>query len=353
LLMGDEYHRALFKKRNGSVDPPLDHEQDALIDDADDPKIPRPLPLSEDEHKVGLLTKAFDHLKGLDYADIPDYDLIQRSLEGFAEAERDYTNHNQDNDTTPPIDWNLLAESFKNNESKKMIAKTGSNSRESSSVPTWNFVDGEDGNDPLDSSVFAEAEASAICGSNEEEYVPLYGEAAEMARLPLELRFRVTQMQYNTRHNTTIESHLAMCDWLQVCLPLLHNRWNSKQYEKGGHRSNNDGYRREFFLKLVNQCLECAAKFGGFRDMVIIYGDENDDDRENGEILSEQPAKRKRRRKVHMTNVHEPTRGAEEPSNKGLTDLLAISKVLFELRMTKQFEEKLSRAPPPRLSFGT
>jgi serine/threonine protein kinase len=394
LLMGDEYHRALFKKRNGSVDPPLEHEQNALVDDDDDPNLPKPLALSEDKRKVGLLKEAFDHLKGLGYDDIPDYDLIQRSLEGFLEKNENETTGNDKNTTTttttthssgggssqiiPSIDWKLLSESSKSESKKRIIPKTSD-----TSVPTWEFInDGNDnGNDNesnvkdplvLDSSIFAEAEASLLNGSTAEEEngAPLYGDAADLARLPMELRFRVSQMEYHTLHKNTIEPHLAMCDWLRVCLPLLYSPWNSKKYEKGGHRSNKDGYRREFFLKLVNKCLDCANKFGGFRTMNSIYDYDNDndngDDDDNDEAIitggKDRPTKRRRRRRrIQMNNLHQPMtttkiRGGcddDDKKSKSSSDLLAISKVMFELRMTKQAEEKLSRAPPPRLSFGS
>lgn len=342
LLMGDEYHRALFKKRNGKVDPPLEHEQNALIDDDVDPNLPQPLALSRDEHKVGLLTRVFDHLKELQYSDIPDYDLVQRSLEGFLEKESGDVDPITGKATQVPlIDWELLSEYFKGDESKSRITKADS-------VPTWDFFDRDECKDPLDASIFTEAEASVVNGSNAEEEngAPLYGEAAELARLPLEFRFRIAQMEYNTKHNTTIEPHLAVCDWLQVCLPLLYGPWNSKKYEKGGHRSNEDGYRREFFLKLLNKCLDCANRFGGFRTMKVIY--DGDGDRANGSERST-----KRRRRIQMNNMHQPSTNGENSSEKGVTDLLAISKVLFELRIAKQAEEKLSRAPPPRLSFGS
>ena len=355
LLMGDDYHRALFKKRNGSVDPPLEHERSALIDDDKDPNLPRPLALSEDEHKVGLLTQAFDHLKGLGYSDVPDYDLIQRSLEGFLEKGNgdDSTTHNGEA-SIPHIDWKHLSESFKKNESEKSIQKTSGNHQKKSSVPTWNFID--DDHDQLDPLIFSEAEESLANASNAEEEngAPLYGEAADLARLPLELRFRIAQMEYNTMNNTTIEPHLAMCDWLNVCFPLLYSSWHSKKYERGGHRSNKDGYRREVFLKLVNKCLDCVEKFLGFRAMSVIYNDDNN--KSNGDEASsksekERPTKRQRRR-VQVSNMHLPMTNGEKSSTIEVPDLLAISKVMFELRMMKKAEEKLSRAPPPRLSFG-
>lgn len=347
LLMGDEYHRALFEKRNGGVDP--DHEEDGLIDDDEDPNLPKPLALSRDEHKVGLLTRVFEHLKGLKYDDIPDYDLVQRSLEGFLEKENTADNIERKEETDLPlIDWNLLSESFRGSESKTRIPKNPS-------VPTWEFIDDDKCEDPLDLSIFTDAEASMMNASNaEEEGGALYGEAADLARLPLELRFRVAQMEYNTQNNTTIEPHQAACDWLNVCLPLLYSPWDSKKYEKGGHRSSTDGYRREFYLKLISKCLECAKKFGGFRTMNIMYDDDDADtngDNANGIGGSERPRKR-RRRHLNVGNMHRPMTNGENKSNHGLPDLLVISKVMFELRMKKQAEEKLSRAPPPRLSFG-
>lgn len=352
LLMGDEYHRALFKKRNGKVDPPLDHEQDALIDDDEDPNLPQPLALSRDEHKVELLTRVFDHLKALQYYDIPDYDLVQRSLEGFLEKETADDNPATSTGTKIPlIDWNLLSEYFKDNESKTRKEK-------SDSVPKWWFLDHDECKDPLDPAIFSEAEASVVNGSSAEEEngAPLYGEAADLARLPLELRFRIAQMEYNTKHNTTIEPHLAVYDWLHVCFPLLYGPWNSQKYEKGGHRSNDDGYRREFFLKLLNKCLNCANKFGNFRSTNVIYDDDGSDvngDMAKGAEGNDRPTKRRRRRRVQIKNMHTASTNGENSSVEGPPDLLAISKVLFELRITKQAEEKLSRAPPPRLSFGS
>ena len=90
--------------------------------------------------------------------------------------------------------------------------------------------------------------------------------------------------------------------------------------------------------------------------MNIIYDDNKHDavgDKANSAGGKERPSKRRRRRRrLQISNMHQPMTNGENSSNKGLSDLLAISKVMFELRMMKQAEEKLSRAPPPRLSFG-
>lgn len=340
LLMGDEYHVALFKKRKGNLDSP-DLDQDTLVDDDDDPSLPRPLSLSEDKSKVGLLTKAFEHLKGLEYSDIPDYDLIESCLQGFLTPnsnsdEKDEKKIDQ-NSSVPSIDWELLAETYGTETDSKKFKQENLN------LPTWEWVN-EQGS-RLDSSIFAEDGANT--GNNPEENTvsTLFGEAADMTRLPLELRFRVAQMDYNTSNDGTIDSYLALRDWLNVALPLLYCTWDSKRYEKGGHRSNNDGYRREFFLRLVNKCLECAATFKSFRDIKIMY---DDDDNAEQKISTA-----KRRRLVQINNMSSHESGSENSNKKVSTELLLISKVMFELRMTKKAEDKLSRAPPPRLSFGS
>ena len=348
LLMGDEYHVALFKKRKGKVDPPNHDGQNVIINDEDDPSLPKPMALSGDEHKVGLLTKAFEHLKGLGFNDIPDYDLIKECLEAFLTDTSNDTMEGRRDLSIPPIDWEQLTEVFENNDSKKRTSKIRSDSRllENSSVPTWDLLDEQDS---LESFIFAEAESSMISEKNSEEEngAPLSGEAADIARLPMELRFRVAQMDYNTLHNTSIEPHLALRDWLRVALPILYSPWDSERYEKGGHRSNNDGHRREFFLKLVEKCITCATKFRNFREMKIIY----DDVVVDAEGDNQRPVKRRRR--IHINNMHDSESASNEKvNNQGLSDLLLISKVMFELRLKKKAELKLSRAPPPRLSFG-
>ena len=64
LLMGDEYHVALYKKYKGDIDPPEEIE-----DETEDETLPQPLALSNDTAKVQLLEKAFEHLKQLKFTD--------------------------------------------------------------------------------------------------------------------------------------------------------------------------------------------------------------------------------------------------------------------------------------------
>lgn len=306
LLWGHEYHMALFKKYKGEIDPPADVDNSFTL--------PERLSLSKDAKKVALLREAFKHLGGLAFSDKPDYDLIKRCLEGFLDEE------NSD-DSITPIDWERLADSTSRKRKAKVMMGEG--------IPTWALDETED---PADSALFQEAEAL----SSESE-VKLTGEAADMARLPLELQYRIAQMEYNALHHSTIRPHLALRDWLEAALPLLYGEWNSQKFERGGHRSNDDGYRREFYLKLINKCIKCAMKFQNFRQLDCIYCDPIKE--ENGGNLN------RKKRKI-STTMKKPSAGSVG------TDLLAISQVAFRLRAEKRKEEKKTFAPPPRLSFG-
>lgn len=308
LLCGHEYHTNLFRKLKGGIDP-----RDEVAEN--DIEVPDPLPMSRDERKVGLLRKAFEHLKAMKFSDTPDYQLIKECLEGFLDEEKV-----QDCETAGPIDWEQL--------SKDTSIKLQVRPFMGKQIPEWDF---EDIMDPVDSSLFQEAEANTPW----EPEARLSGGEEDLARLPLELRYRIAQMEYNALNHETIRPHLALRDWMRAALPILYSEWDSKKYERGGHRSNDDGYRREFYLKLVNRCLRCASKFD-FRSMECLYYDDPNAERESSE--------RKRRR---ITSTIEGPRS----ESKGF-GLLAISQVFFRLRAEKQREERLSRAPPPRLSFG-
>ncbi|KAG7372301.1 serine/threonine protein kinase [Nitzschia inconspicua] len=328
LLMGDEYHVAMYKKYKGGVDPPEvgDGEDDNVT-------IPQPLDLSNDTTKVQLLEKAFEHLKQLKFTDMPDYDLIRKCLEGF--LDRDDTTQ----PSVAPIDWKALSTSFRSRVGMDNTMETGS-PLINGQIPQWDFQENID-RDPLeweDPNIFPEADYLLQNSPEEEKGGPLYGEAADLALLPLEMRFRTAQMDYNVSHQDTIEPHLALRDWLKVALPLLYGTWDSAKYEKGGHRINEDGYRRENYLRMVEKCIECASTFHGFRSKSCFYHCET--------FVESEPTPK--RRKILSTMRSAPK------SNGALgSDLITVSKVAFELRMTKRAEEILPRAPPPRLSFGS
>lgn len=314
LLRGHEYHMALFKKFKGGIDPPEGVAED-------DGTLPEPLALSKDEKKVALLRKAFQHLAGMSFSDRPDYKLIKECLVGFLEGE---TPEPENAKSVSPIDWDLLAE----HTSEKAIAKP----LLGGDIPLWDFEGDED---PVDSSLFQEAEADTT-GESE---IKLSGAEADLARLPLELRYRIAQMEYNALNHLTIPPHLALRDWMKAALPIVYGEWDSKKFERGGHRSSDDGYRRELYLKLIDNCLKCAEKFQNFRSTECIYVDDYPTNGENGVIRT------KKRQKV-STSIDKPPLGSLG------SDLLALSQVSYRLRALKEREEKKPRAPPPRLSFG-
>mmetsp|Transcript_26872 Transcript_26872/g.65308 ORF Transcript_26872/g.65308 Transcript_26872/m.65308 type:complete len:659 (+) Transcript_26872:116-2092(+) len=260
LLMGNEYHVALFNKNKGGIDPP-----EGVSDLSD---LPEPLALSTDEKKVSLLRKAFDHLKSLSYYDMPDYSLIKECLEGFVDE-----NAQEQCAGLTNIQWEKLHQ-----QSKEKQRNSGPVL--GSGVPTWEFGLSDENNDkgngdmangkndhdedndyycldPVTADTFMEAEANAASEMSDENSRNSEG---DFVRLPLELRFRIAQMEYNMLHDTKIPPHLALRDWLRVALPVLYGEWDSKTFEKGGHRTSTDGYRRETYLQVIDKCLKCAKK---------------------------------------------------------------------------------------------
>lgn len=378
LLMGDEYHVQLFRKYKGGIDPPPGVSS---VDDKDDPTLPPPLSISKDRRKVDLLTTAFEHLKGLQFTDRPDYDLIRNCLEGFLEDSDNDNNSSRsssstvDNSSLSPksangkrsnvnddgtmevissIDWKEMSDSFDLKYNQSDTTPPSSSTCMEYDVPIWDLADADE-RDPVDSPMLVMAEASEVnnssggSGISEDDGPPLVGEAADMARLPLEVRFRVKQMMYNTLNHTTIEPHLALRDWMKVALFLLYGHWDAKNYEKGGHRTDDDGYRQELYLKLIGYCLDCSTIFRGFHSRECFYEPDiavtpstaatnSADTAETGPV--------QKKRKIETT-FRAPKRGR----SKGV-DMIGVSKVMFQLRRMKAVQEKLPRAPPPRLSFG-
>jgi serine/threonine protein kinase len=320
LLMGHEYHVALFKKNRGALDPPPREEEKGGSSSAW--PLPPPLAMSKDKAKVQLLRNAFEHLGKLAFCDTPNYKLIRECLEGFLEGEVQ--------DKVAPIAWERLSELSRRKSNPPPLL--------GADVPIWEFM--VDHADPLVSEpdIFSQAEAAAA--GEPEEKLPLSGDEADLRRLPLELRFRMAQMEYNTLHHATIAPHLALRDWLKAALPVLYGEWETRKFEKGGHRTDKDGYRREVYLKIIEKCLKCARKFNQFRDLGCIYETDNNVDAAEATGTSGP----KKRRKV-MSTMHQPKYKAAG------SELITISKVLFELRAVKRVEGKKSFPPPPPLAF--
>lgn len=311
LLWGYEYHTALFRKLKGGTDMSPDIN--------DDDSLPERLALSKDEKKVALLRTAFQHLAKLSFTDIPDYDLIRQCIHSFLEGDTD-------NDSIQPIDWQQLADAT--SEKSRPSTFMGGN------IPEWDFVGMED---HLDSSFFQQAEED----NAGEATVALTGGEGDLARLPLELRYRIAQMEYNSQNFATIQPHLALRDWMKAAMPIIFGEWDTKRFERGGHRNLGDPYRREFYLKLIGKCLKCAEKFQDFRTRRSIHC-VHDAGNVKTEIGNEPPLKRLK----ITTSLPEP------PIDSLGADVISISQIFARLRFIQQKELGKPRAPPPRLSFG-
>ena len=303
LLKGNEYHQALFKRNKGKIDPNGDLNEEISV--------PEPLNLSKHPKLVECLNNVFDHLARLGFNEKPDYALVRRYLEDFAEEAKSLES------TVDPIDWDKV------DTTKRKVRDVAPVLGEM--VPSWDFEDIED---PIEADIFVRAESE----TSDEVENPVVGEEAELQSLPLEFRFRLAQMQYNMSKPTEVPLHIALRDWMKVALPLLYGEWDTAMYEKGGHRKTGDRFRRELYLKLIVKCINCSERFKNFRESECIYEDTKEG----------QP---KKRRKIHCT-VPEP------PLNSTGSELIAISQVMYRLRLAMKDEDAKDRAPPPALSFG-
>lgn len=326
LLMGDLYHLAKYKR---------DHSKSSSSSKSgEETPLPEPLAMSKDQHKVQLLRTAFAHLATLQFWDVPDYDLIQSCIKSFLDGPPSM------DDPIAPISW----EHFPSKPSKYRRGESTSSSISSSllrkRVPTWN-LSGRDADD-WDEDLFDETEAPCSNEGESGSSHPLEGDDADLARLPLEFRFRLAQMDYNTFHSRSCPMHLALRDFMNVAFPLLEGEWDSRTFEKGNHRSNSDGFRRDLYLKLLDKCLKCADHFGRFTDKSWLYDQQTTPVAEDS---SGHSAPASKRRKIVAT--------PRESRRKRKTDILEIARVITDLEIRKAAEEKKNLAPPPRLSFGS
>jgi hypothetical protein len=124
---------------------------------------------------------------------------------------------------------------------------------------------------------------------------------------------------------------------MNLATSLVYDTWDSARYEKGNHRSNDDGYRRELYLQLLYQCLEAAKPFDNFNSKDCYYHNTEDD-----EDLFE-----RKRRKIVMDGIQE-----SQGDGSAKSTLLAFSKVMCALRASLENERERIFAPPPSLSFG-
>eukprot|EP00797_Seminavis_robusta_P030120 Sro621_g176720.2 (474) ;mRNA; r:15891-17312 len=330
LLMGDDFHVALFRhqQREGTSNNPAKPNMASLP-----ANLPAPLEMSQDKTKIKLLRQAFSHVAKLQFWDQPDYALIRRCIRGFLDEEGAVGEADD-----IEIDWNERQEPPSSSKKKRKREKADRD------LPKWEFrgalCDPEMDEDPMvDSDLFDEV----TLPTDTAEQTTLSDWEKSVRRMPLERQFRIAQMEYHANHPTTALKHIVLSDWMKVAIPLLYKEWDSKAFESGGHRTNTDGYRREFYLELVEKCTEWAKLFGNFggREYLGYHASSGSNGiikMEDGEV----PPLQKKRRGIESTF----------PSNCAPNDFVSVSKVLFGLKASSRSERAKNFAPPPPLSFG-
>ena len=313
LLKGDLYHIAKYKR---------DRQKVAKVENEQLSAVPEPLRLSSDQRMIAVLQKIFQHLAGLEFWDMPDYDMIQREIRYFKETPT------LSDPEIPSIDWSV---------------KRGTNTTEhrarnwwssTSNVPEWILL--EDENNRLDVNIFDDIELPSPSRSGRDDY---------RKRLPIELQFHLAQMDYNlvTARNGSVPLHRALHDWMRVALPLLHHEWNSRAFEDGGHRTTTDGFKRSCYLELLRHCVTYANAFDNFQSRDCFYeNDSIDSDQNVKSEMGEPPRAMKRRKVVVQCGTTRLTHA----------DLLFVSKTLFGLEHAIRVETSKKTPPPVRISFG-
>ncbi|KAL9185325.1 hypothetical protein ACHAXT_003102 [Thalassiosira profunda] len=335
MLFGNEYHAARYKREvKLKQDPSADVDSIAL---------PEPLALSKNKDYVKCLRKAFRHVASLGFVETPDYDLIRDCLRGFLkDVKKD--------EAVAAIDW-------KERPPKRRRVSMSASELDTGGV-AWTLLDEEDA-DPLDDNALAEAEndrraaLEAQAGMEDtsrsakddtpapalDPGAKLTGEAADLARLPLQIQFCLAQAEYNACHADTIPPHLALRDWMALAVPLAHGTWDTASWERGNHRTDDDGYRNEVLMSMLQKCLDAAEPFNMFSDREAFYYP----------APTEGEPKRKKRRvgtsAVAVSDNSEDGAPAESP-------LVVVSRVFFSLRLALDMQRGKNFAPPPKLSFG-
>jgi len=352
LLKGAEYHLSKFK-----CDMVIKEMKDANVDydEAKLPKIAEPLAMASDSVKVNALRDIFNHLTSLEFADRPDYDLISDCLGRFVD-----NNATVDSDV-PFINWEQPSPEEVGYAEWKKIGSKRPKKMKKGIRPSLVFEDDGDV-DPLHDSTLEQADdlkeievaqqAEKVEGGFRGNNIN-YGSGtalstlnvtssneSELSRLPLQLQFRLAQVEYNAMNPDTIPIHLAFRDWMELSTSLVYDTWDSEKYEKGNHRTNDDGYRRELFLRVVHQTLEAAKPFDNFISSDCFYFENKDGNDEDIRY----------RKKRKITIASKDTIDGDATSR---STLLAFSKVSCALRALMEIEKERLFAPPPALSFST
>jgi len=336
LLKGAEYHKSNHRYQKAKNDlanssrSPAEHKL---------PPVAEPLAMSKDSNKIQALTNAFVHLAALDYADSPDYDLIEQSLNQFQQPPSPNSTYygNVDNDI-PCINWQQPTPDEVN---KRRWERKMGKVKEEDAISSYENVislvfDDDDAiecNDPLKEDILNDAE-------NENELL----EKSNTLRLPLNLQLRLAQVEYNSLNHKTIPPHLALRDWMELAVVLAYIPWDSKKYERAGNRKKGTLYQRESYARILEQCLKGGEAFNMFQSRDCFYfptdgygGGEGD----GGGLKS------RKRRKISVVikddSISHPT--------KVRGDMMELSKVICMLRKNLDLEQNRTLAPPPAISW--
>ena len=312
LLKGDLYHIAKYRR---------DRQKESKVDAEKLSVVPEPLNLSLQHDKISVLQDVFQHLAGLQFWDMPDYDKIQSAIRYFTE------NVTLLDPEIPPIDWSVMGNT------KPTVHRAKHWWSSSSNVPEWILL--EDEKNPMDENIFDDIE---LQNPNRN------GHNDNRKRLPIELQFHLAQMDYNliTAREGSVRIHRALHDWMRVALPLLHHEWNSRVYEDGGHRTMTDGFKRPFYLELLRQCVTYASAFDNFQSRDCFYESTRSDPSEVVTTEHGEPRAMKRRKVVVRYGT----------TLLPHSDMILVSKTLFGLERAIRVETSKKAPPPVRISFG-
>lgn len=137
---------------------------------------------------------------------------------------------------------------------------------------------------------------------------------------------------------------MALRDWMALAVPLAHGTWDTATWERGNHRTDDDGYRNEVYMSMLRKCLDAADPFNRFSDRDCYY-----------HPLAEGETKAKRRRvttSVVPQLVSDDSAGGADDDAVMESPLVVVSRVFFSLRLRLSSEQGKNFAPPPKLSFG-
>lgn len=317
LLYGAEYHNAKYRRDMKSQKGGSTEETDSQ------PALLEPLALSKNEHYITCLRKAFRHVASLGFVETPNYDLIGQCLRGFLKDIK--PEH-----SVPSIDW-------KERQSSSSKRRRESITNKPTALDTggvaWNLIDEEA--DPLDDNTLVEAEVdrqAALEATTDTDDTPRSVEQLDLARLPLQMQFAIAQVEYNARNPDTVPRHVALKDWMTLAVPLSHGAWDTTSWERGNHRTDDDGYRNEVYMSILQKCLDAADPFNRFSDRECFY-----------HPLAEGETKPKRRRVGISIDAYDSV--SESP-------LVVVSRVFFSMRLALDMQKGKNFAPPPKLSFG-